>query len=156
MASTSSTKRRNLINFGYGLYIWLFACALSFGYFEVVSSPHPLALRNGGQLLQADFVRFYTCGRMARSEDRLRVYDDRVQLKWLNSVLTPEKVDLPPFIQYPPIAFLLLVPFTYLSLLDAYNLWNFLACWLRGLCSCGALITESTAESNPSGQSLLC
>jgi hypothetical protein len=31
-------------------------------------------IRNGDQLLQADFVRFYTCGKMALSEDSHHVY----------------------------------------------------------------------------------
>ncbi len=143
MASSNSIKRLNLSNFGYGLFICLWACALAFGYFQIVSGPGALMIRNGPQLLQADFVRFYTCGKMAQSEDRHKVYDDQVQLKWLNKVLSPEKVDEPPFIQYPPIVFLIFMPLAYFPPLVAYNLWNFLTVAL-GAFALSRLIPKNT------------
>ncbi len=82
-----------------------------------------------GSFQHIDFISYYMAGTLARadSETRHKAYDPAVQLGIYNSVIAPAKIDRPIFFNYPPYAFSLMVPFTFLPLRAAYLLWDALS-----------------------------
>ncbi len=82
-----------------------------------------------GSFQHIDFISYYMAGTLARadSETRLKAYDPAVQLRLYNAIIAPAKIDRPIFLNYPPYAFSLMVPFTFLPLRVAYLLWDTLS-----------------------------
>lgn len=119
-----SLKTKKLTDFFFASFVTLWACAIVYACILLGSNRTALVMQTPGQLLQADFVRYYACGKMAASCDRLKVYDQDTQRKWVNQVLAPDKQDEYPYIQYMPVIFPLFVVFALLPPLVAYNVWN--------------------------------
>lgn len=124
MTAAVNVKTRRLTNFSYACLISFWAVSMTYACVLIGSNRSALVMPVRGQLLQADFVRFYACGKMALSEDSHKVYDQPTQRKWVNTVLAPDHLDDYPYIQYPPIVFPIMAPFGLLPPLTAFNVWN--------------------------------
>lgn len=137
-----SVKTRRLTNFFYACLITFWAISITYACILIGCGRTALVKEEYGQLLQADFVRFYACGKMALSEDRHKVYDQEVQRKYVNVAIAPDHSDDYPYIQYPPIAFPIMAPFALMPPLVAFNVWNLVTAAL-GLAATGLLLKHN-------------
>lgn len=75
-----------------------------------------------------DFMHFYVAGRMTRTGQGSQLFDANTQLAAQRALSESVRTRGEPFIyMHPPFEALLFVPFSYLSYVDAYLLWNLLS-----------------------------
>lgn len=79
---------------------------------------------NGDTLQHIDYVSLYSAACLARSNDRLRIYDPQAQLDWYNKIIYPHRVSTQCLTQYPPYFFPLMEAFTIFPLRESFIIWN--------------------------------
>jgi hypothetical protein len=95
-----------------------------------------------------DFSKYYICGKMAASEDRLNVYDAAVQGRYLVKYGGVDKNRPVEYIQYPPIDFPLMLPLAKLEISKAFNLFFLGSLTLAFLATIILSGTESTSPES--------
>lgn len=87
--------------------------------------PPALVFKKDGKIAIADFICFYEAGKIAvqTAFQNISIYDYKMQLDELNRIISPEKSDLVFAIPYPPPFYLSFVPFSLLSLSNAFRVW---------------------------------
>jgi hypothetical protein len=89
------------------------------------ATQHQLSIyRQDGLAFASDFVRFYTAGKIALSDERYRCYDRTVQESEFRRVLGPTNVTPEVMhIQYVPVVFPLMAPFALVPIDTAHAIW---------------------------------
>lgn len=87
--------------------------------------PPALVFKKEGKIAIADFICFYEAGKIAvqTAFQNISIYDYKMQLDELNRIISPEKSALVFAIPYPPPFYLSFVPFSLLSLTNAFRVW---------------------------------
>jgi hypothetical protein len=73
----------------------------------------------------SDFVLFYESGYLAKSPQRLHVYDPDVQMATMNRLIAPDHINKVFYCQYVPQVFVLMAPLAVLPINIAYTVWYF-------------------------------
>jgi hypothetical protein len=118
------SRIRRLLWLGIIGFLVMLSIPLFFTVFiEPARTGHLLVYGDGRNLKISDYVNFYYAGWMARSADRLRVYDPEVRMETSNRLIAPHRVGEPLYTGYLPIVFPMMVPFALLGLTESYFLW---------------------------------
>lgn len=115
----------SLISFPYAcLLVYWFLFALTGLLTELVLPPN-LLFKKDGRIAIADFICFYEAGKIALQNafQNISLYDFKLQLNELNSIIAPEKSEIVFAIPYPPPFYFSFMPFALLSLPNAFRLW---------------------------------
>lgn len=110
-------KRRKLLAFAYKCLIVASLAAL----FAITGNS--LGQTDPGNSHYADFLGYYRSAKIVLSEDRSRIYDRELQLKYFNSLGAAQQSTEFIYSQNPPFFFLLLAPFALLPLNLSFKLW---------------------------------
>lgn len=133
-------KRRNLLSFAYITLILLSLIALYW------TTGKDLGETNASKMYYADFVGYYRSGKMILSDDRTRIYDRQLQLKYFNELGAAQESSQFIYSQNPPFFFVILAPFALLPLnlsfkmwivLSVFSAWISLHLLMKGLHNCG-------------------
>ena len=124
MLLSASQRTRNLLSFSYVSFfaMWFIACV--FIMLSTTGNGSEFFMTGKDRPARCDFVFFYEAGKIACSEDRSKSYDLDVQSRWLNKVSYPIIFRDPPFIDYVPVVFTMMIPFALLPIKLAFICWT--------------------------------
>jgi hypothetical protein len=120
------SKKKNLIKFGFlcGLVCWQI-CIISFFVLEPFSQGDGLTWRrSASEYFASDFLHYYTAGVVARSADRLRIYDVPVHFPYLNALIAPRVITQHSIIQFSPPMVAIMSLVSLMPLVPAYIIWT--------------------------------
>jgi hypothetical protein len=134
----SAKKTRNLTNAGMMAAALVFAMLLfSVSVVEPLTKNDFLYYQDRSGLHMSDYVLFFVSGKMVLGGSGLDAYAPAVQMRYVDELIYPSKMEKDFFLQYPPITFAFMVPFALLPLNFSYFLWVLLLTVSAG----GALIS---------------
>lgn len=114
----------------FNYYCFAYFCFLAFwlayfgiGFAKDIILDKELYKADNQTVYVADFVFFYETGLIANSDSKSNLYNPANQLKVLNEIIQPCKVDIPPCLPYPPYFFWIMQPFTLISVNVAYKIF---------------------------------
>jgi Glycosyltransferase family 87 len=123
MASSTREKVGRLADLVNFLAIAVCAVVALSAYGDIFANQRFNKMRAENPIYFFDFSKYYICGKMAASEDRLNVYDAAVQGRYLVQYGGVDKSRPVEYIQYPPIDFPLMLPLAKLEISKAFNLF---------------------------------
>ena len=108
---------RKLLGFSYSCFIVVSLICL------FVMTGKDLGQTDPNSKIYADFVGYYRSGKMVLSEDRNKIYDREIQLKYFNELGAAQQSDQFIYSQNPPFFFLMLAPFASIPLSISFKIW---------------------------------
>src|SRR6185437_1359949 len=137
----SAPKTRNLTNAGMLTAVVMLSAILFFySVLDPLKSNDFLYYNDQSGLHMSDFVLFFVSGQMVLQGDGAHAYSPEVQMRYMDALIYPNKLEKDFFLQYPPVTFAVMTPFALLPIKFAYVIWVF----LLTLCAGAALIIYLT------------
>jgi hypothetical protein len=113
-----------LLSFSYLSFLCCWLVGSVYLLFKLYASGEMFYFERDGVFHFVDFTLFYMGGQLALSEQRHLIYDRQVELEFFNRLIAPSQIARFPFVEYPPLFFLIMALFAAFPIKPAYILWS--------------------------------
>lgn len=113
-----------LLSFSYVSFLCCWLVGSVYLLLKLFASGELFYFERDGVFHFVDFTLFYMGGQLTLSEQRHLIYDRQIELEFFNRLIAPSHIDRFPFVEYPPLFFLIMAVFAVVPIKPAYLLWS--------------------------------